>query len=101
MFLGPVRGLDAQQFVHGFAGHVDAVERNRIWSGYGANGSFRRRGLSFDAFEHPLQDAGIFAITRPQEFSVSALAKPIHMENLRWMRDLFPHFEPVPKIIAH
>src|SRR5579864_1612685 len=85
MFLGPIGGIDAQQFVHRFAGHVDAVERNRVRSGNRANGSFRRGGLSFDPFEHPLQDARIFAITRPKEFSVSTLAEPIHMENLRRM----------------
>ena len=68
--------------------------------GNDADGSFRRRGLAFDPLEHPLQDAHIFAVARPQKFSVGALAEPIHVENFRRMGNAAAHFQPVPEIIA-
>src|SRR5579864_1917797 len=70
VLLGPVGWLDAQQFVHRFARHVNAVQRDRIRRGHRSNRRFRRGGFSFDSLEHPFQDTRVFAVAGPQEFSV-------------------------------
>ena len=83
----PIRRLDAQEFVHCFAGDVETIEgRSRLaWAR--ADRSFRRGSVAFDAFEHPLQHAHVFAVAGPQKFSVGAFAEPIHMENFGRMRN--------------
>ena len=78
-----------------------AIERERRRRGHVADGRFRGGGAAFDAVEHPLQHAHVFAVARPQEFSVRALAEPIHMENLRRIFQLRAHRQPVAEIIGH
>jgi len=100
-FDGPFGGVDKHELIHGGLGNVEAVESKGAGSGHVADGSFGGGGAAFDAFEHPLQDANVFAIAGPEEFAVGTTAKPIYVENFWRIFDARAHAQPVLEIFGH
>ena len=52
-------------------------------------------------FDHPLENAHVFAETGPEVRSVRPLAEKIHMKDAGHVFDGLAHLEPVGKIVAH
>src|SRR6267378_7188973 len=101
VFLGPIGGIDAQKIVHGGAGDIQAIESERIGCGHKADRRFRGCRLAFNTLDDPLQDANIFAVSWPEEFSVGALAEPVYVEDFRRAGNTLSHLEPMAEIIGH
>ena len=62
-------------------------------------------GSAFDAVDHPLEHTHVFAVAGPDEFTVVALAEPVHAVNARQRVaasfELVFHVQPVLEIVAH
>ena len=61
--------------------------------------------LTLDAVNHPLQDAHVFAVTRPHKFTVVPFTEPVDAVNRRHFGatgfELVSHVEPVLEVVAH
>src|SRR2546423_3542439 len=68
-------------------------------AGQPADGRLERATASLAAVDDPFEHAHVFTETGPQEFSVSAFAKPIHIKDQRRVAESLTDVEPVLEII--
>src|SRR2546423_14903159 len=68
-------------------------------AGQPADGRLERATASLAAVDDPFEHAHVFTETGPEEFSVSAFAKPIHIKDQRRVAESFTNVEPVLEII--
>ena len=76
----PVIRIDTQQFLQRPRRQLQSIQRQSTGPGHITNGRLTSHASAFHALQNPLQHANIFAITRPQKFSVRATTKPVHMK---------------------
>src|SRR5437667_1957057 len=69
-------------------------------AGQPADGRLERATASLAAVDDPFEHAHVFTETGPEEFSVRAFAKPIHVKNQRRIGEPLSDIQPVLKIIA-
>ena len=92
--------IDAEQFCDEFVIQFESNQVEVVRARQPADRRLQRAATSFATLNDPFQYAHVFAKPRPQEFSVRAFAKPVHGENVRWIREPFPNSEPVVEIIS-
>src|SRR5215472_1846344 len=68
-------------------------------TGQPADGRPERATASLAAVDDPFEHAHVFTETGPEEFSVSAFAKPIHIKDQWRVAESLTDFEPVLEII--
>src|SRR5437764_1072938 len=93
--------IDAEQFCDEFVIQFESSQVEVVRARQPADRRLQRAATSFAPINDPLQYAHVFAKAWPEEFSVRAFAKPVHGENLRWIREPFPNVEPVLEIISN
>src|ERR1700751_5714792 len=97
----PILRIYPEQLVHRIRRNVQPIQSERIPRRDVPNRCLLRTAASFDALQNPLQYAHVVPKTRPQEFSIRPFAEPVHMKNLRWMRNPLPHLQPMAELIGH
>src|SRR5690348_10245272 len=80
------------------------VEPGEVEAVRGGNEAERRlHGLAatMDAIDHPLEDARVLAVARPEEAPFRVAPEPVHAEDLGRMDEARAHGEPMGEVVAH
>ena len=102
-FLGPDLGVDIEQGRQVGLGQVEARQVQRLAGRDAAHRGVHSGGLAVEAAGDPLEDAGVVAEARPDEFAVVVLAEPVDEVEARQpgRLGLAGHRQPVSEIVAH
>ena len=95
----PFLVIEAKEFVNGIAIDVEPGKIEIVRAGQPADRRFECATAFLASVDDPFKHAHVFTETGPEEFSVCAFAKPIHIENKRRIGEPLSDIEPVLKII--
>ena len=97
----PALGVERQQRLERLDRHAAAVEVDVLGLRLVADDRLVRAHLVEAALEDPLEHAQVVAEARPQEAAVVIRAEPVDVEDLRCVRQLLAHVEPVLPVVGH
>ncbi|OPZ84064.1 MAG: hypothetical protein BWY76_02006 [bacterium ADurb.Bin429] len=100
-FFFPGVAINRQHFAHVRFRYLDAGKVNAVRGWQVANGRLNGVGFIAAAVENPLEHTQVFAEARPQIVAIFVLAEPIHVKDLRRIRHMPPHLQPVTEIVTH
>src|SRR5262245_47123938 len=98
-FFLPFLVIEAEEFVDGNMVDGELGQIEIMQAGQPADRRLECTTASLAPVDDPFEYAHVFTETRPEEFSVRAFPKPIHIKNQRRIGELLSDIEPVPKII--
>src|SRR5260370_40972722 len=97
----PFAGVDREGAAQAVAGNFETGQVEAGVVGDETDRSLVGARGAVGAFEHPLEHAQIFAITRPQEVAAGVLAEPVDHEDARRTLELLADVEPVREVVAN
>src|ERR1700738_1955298 len=100
-FLLPLGAVDGLEGVPGRAREGEAIPIDVFEVGGPADWGFFALGAAADAVHDPLEDAHVFAVSRPDELAIFILAEPVDVEDARSGGEGALHLDPVPEVVAH
>src|SRR5215471_14020711 len=97
-FFLPFLVIETKEFVNSNVIDAELGKIEIVRAGQPADWRFERATAPFAPVNDPFEHAHVFTETWPEEFSVCALAKPVHIKNQGRIGELFSDIEPVPEI---
>src|ERR1700704_5602999 len=97
----PLVAVPGQRPIHASTVDVEAAEIEIVGGGNEAERGLDGPAAAVDAVDHPLEDARVLTVARPQEAALSVTPEPVHAEDLRRMDGSGAHGEPVREVAAH
>ena len=91
--------IEAKEFVNGVVIDVELRKIEIVRAGQPADWRFECAAASLASVDDPFEHAHVFTETGPKEFPVRAFAKPIHVEDERWIGELLSNIEPMLKVL--
>ena len=99
-FFLPFLVIDSEKVGDRFMVDIELFQIEIVWARQPANGRFERAASPLAAINDPFEHAHVLAEARPEEFSILALAEPVHVEDERRISETFSDVHPMPEIIA-
>src|SRR5947208_17195104 len=96
----PFLVIEAKEFVNRIMINVELGQIEVVRARQPTDRRLECATISLAPVDDPFEHAHVFTETWPEEFSVCAFAKPVHVENLRWIGELLSDIEPMLEIIA-
>src|SRR5258705_2398490 len=97
----PFVSVPGQRALHASPIDIEAGQIEAVGGGNETEGISQGRAAAVDTIDHPLQDAGVLAIARPEEAALRVAPEPVHPEDFRRVDQSRPHGKPVREVAPH